>query len=51
MKKAKQWSKPEVDTMKRKKTKKAVDASRSGDTRCGLGPLAPPAPPYIPDFV
>jgi hypothetical protein len=49
MKKAKQWAKPEVDTMKRKKTKKAADAS--ADRRYGLGPLAPPAPPYIPDFV
>jgi len=49
MKKAKQWTKPEVGAIKRKRTKKIAGASP--DRRYGLGPLAPPAPPYIPDFV
>jgi hypothetical protein len=49
MKKAKQWAKPQVDVMKRKKTKKVAGAS--GDTRFGLGPLAPPSPIYNPDYV
>jgi len=49
MKKANQWQKPQVEVVKRKKTKKSVGASRNGDSRFGLGPLAPP--PYLPDFI
>jgi len=50
MKKDKQWEKPQASVIKRKTTKK-TGSSRSRDTRFGLGPLAPPVPPYRTDFV
>jgi hypothetical protein len=51
MKKDKQWEKPQADVMKRKSTKKTAGSSKSRDARFGLGPLAPPTPPYRTDFV
>lgn len=51
MKKDTQWEKPQANAMKRKSTKKTAGSSKSCDARFGLGPLAPPVPPYRTDFV